>query len=97
MQLIPIIRMNRAISACLINPEHPITSIAISEVASVVLPMLNPKIYTKIIGLIVSFIYAPSYVDKYLYYYQSNNILYYQAEICTSLLFILTLLINNLN
>ena len=97
MQLIPFVRMNRAISACLINPDHPIQSIAISEFASVILPMLNPKVYTKIIGLMYSFIYAPSYVSEYFNYHQRINLLYYQAEICTSLLFILTLFLQHIN
>ena len=89
--------MNRAISLCLINPEHPIQSIAISEFASVILPIFNPKVYTKIIGLMYSFIYAPTYFNEYLTYHESKNLLYFQAELITSLLFILTLFLQHIN
>ena len=70
MFLTPIIRTNRAIAACLIYPDHPIQAIAISEIASVIIPVLNPKLFPRILGTVVAMMYQPNfayyYIKKYI-------------------------------
>lgn len=95
MLLIPLIRSSRAVSACLIYPEHPIQAIAISEAISVIGPMLNPQILTKIIGTIYALSFNPSFAYYYIKTYHDINTIYNQAEICTSLLFIATMVAYN--
>lgn len=95
MLLIPLIRSSRAISACLICPEHPIHAIAISEFVSVIGPILNPDLFTKILGTIYALAFNPSFAHYYIKTYYDINTIYNQAEICTSLLFISIMLIYN--
>tara|TARA_B100000900_G_scaffold349111_1_gene315144 strand:- start:1666 stop:1965 length:300 start_codon:yes stop_codon:yes gene_type:complete len=97
MYLIPIVRVNRAIAATLLYPQHPILNIATTEVISVFGPFLYPEMYTKIIALTLCIMYYPNYAYFFITNYQKNQNIYYQAEICTSLLFILTCSINKLN
>ena len=94
MYLTPLIRSSRAISACLIYPQHPVTAIAISETISVLGPLLQPDQYSKIIATIMAIIYAPSYA--YYYIKASNQVvtIYNKAEITSLLLFILIMFIN---
>lgn len=95
MLLIPLIRSSRAVSACLIYPEHPVQAIAISEAISVIGPMLNPQIFTKIIGTICALSFNPSFVYYYIKTYHDINTIYNQAEICTTLVFIVNMIIYN--
>tara|TARA_B100001175_G_scaffold133186_1_gene113219 strand:- start:592 stop:891 length:300 start_codon:yes stop_codon:yes gene_type:complete len=97
MYLVPIVRINRIVAATLLYPQHPIQAIAASEVISVVGPFLNLKMYTKIMALTLCIMYHPNFSHFFIINYQKNQNIYYQAEICTSLLFILTFYINNLN
>tara|TARA_Y100000389_G_scaffold145067_1_gene143515 strand:+ start:7464 stop:7763 length:300 start_codon:yes stop_codon:yes gene_type:complete len=97
MYLIPIVRVNRAIASALLYPQHPIQAIAGSEIISVFGPFLNPEMYTKIMALTLCIMYYPKYAHFFITNYQKNLNIYYQAEICSSLLFILTFFINNLN
>ena len=91
MHLHPIIRSTRAISACLIYPEHPLTAISISETITLIGPIFDPNIYNKIISLTIAFIYSPKLSYYFINNFNKNKNLYYEAEICTSLLFILCL------
>ncbi len=91
MHLHPIIRSTRAISACLIYPEHPLTAISISETISLIGPIFDPNIYNKIISLTIAFIYSPKLSYYFINNFNKTKNLYYEAEICTSLLFILCL------
>ena len=93
MYLIPIVRANRAIAASLLYPQHPLQAIAATEVISVFGPFLNPKMYTKIMALTLAMMYNPNFSHFFIQNYQKTQNYYYQAEICTSLLFILTLAI----
>ncbi len=88
MYLMPFIRINRAIAATLIYPSHPIQAIAISETISVVGPFINPNMYNKILGLIFAIMYMPNYASYFLNYYNKQNLLHDQAEICSLLFFI---------
>ena len=89
MYYFPLIRANRAISACLIYPNHPIASIAASEVISVLVPIFNSRNYAIVLGLFLSFLHSPEFFDFYLDYYEKKELTYFQFELCTSLLFIL--------
>jgi len=93
MYYLPIIRVNRAITATLLYPQHPIQAIAASEIISVFGPFLNPDIYTHIMVLTISIMYYPNFSHFFITNYKKNRNIYYQAEICTSLLFNLTFLI----
>jgi len=94
MYLTPLIRSSRAISACLIYPEHPITAIAISETISVLGPLLNPQHLSKIIATTMAIIYAPSYAYYYIKQFNKVTTIYNQAEIISLLLFILIMVVN---
>lgn len=95
MLLIPLIRSSRAISACLIYPEHPIQAIAISEFISVTGPMLNPKLFPKIIATIYAIMFNPSFAHYFVKTYHDINTIYNQAELCSALLFIITMITYN--
>ena len=94
MYLTPLIRANRAISASLLYPSHPIQAIAISEIASVIIPVLNPKMLPRIIGTMFAIMYHPNFAHYYIKKYHEINTIHNQAEICTLLLFVLTLSFN---
>jgi len=89
MYLFPLIRSSRAITACYIIPEEPIKAIAISEFVSVIIPLLNPKLFSRIYGLMLTSIYNPSFASFYLESYNKINNIHNQAEICCLLLFLL--------
>jgi hypothetical protein len=93
MYLIPLVRSNRAIAASLLYPQHPLQAIAVSEIISVFGPLLDNKMYTKIMCLTIAMMYNPKFCSFFIENYQKTQNYYYQAEICTSLLFILTLII----
>jgi len=95
MLLIPLVRSSRAVSACLIYPEHPIQAIAISEFASVIGPMLNPDLFTKILGTIYALMFNPTFAHYFIKTYHDLNTIHNQAEICTTLLFIATMISYN--
>lgn len=95
MLLIPLVRSSRAVSACLIYPEHPIQAIAISEFASVIGPMLNPDLFTKILGTIYALMFNPTFAHYFIKTYHDRNTIHNQAEICTTLLFIATMISYN--
>lgn len=81
MILIPYIRAGRAISSCLIYPENPVLAISVSEIISVSVPLLNPTVYNKLVGIILSMAYAPSYASFYLNWYSKREKLYYILEL----------------
>lgn len=92
--LLPFIRINRALASTLILPNEPIKAIAISEITSVFLPLLNKNNYNYIIGYVLAFMYAPNYASAIIYIYKNKELIYHQSEICFLLLFILTIGIN---
>ena len=91
MHLHPIIRSSRAISACLIYPQDPLTAISVSETISLIGPLFNPNFYSKIASLTSAFMYCPKLSYYFLDSFNKTNNLYYQSEICMSLFFILCL------
>ena len=93
MNLISLIRINRAIVSTVLLPEHPIKSIAISEIVSVVEPLLNFKeffVYT------IAIIYRPECTSMILEIYKKNKLVYREAEICGLLLFLSYFYIQNI-
>jgi len=94
MYLTPLIRTNRAIAASLIYPDHPVQAIAISELSSVIIPVLNPKLFPRILGTVIAMMYQPNFAHYYIKKYHELNTIHNQAEICTLLLFVLTLSVN---
>ena len=89
MYLAGLIRANRAIAASLIYPEHPIQAIAISEVSSVIIPVLNPNLFPRILGTVIAAMYQPNFAHYYIKKYHELNNIHNEAEICTLLLFVL--------
>ena len=61
--LLPFIRLNRALATILIYPENPIQAIAISETVSTIIPLFNPNLYKKTIGIILAVMYMPNYAS----------------------------------
>ena len=90
MLLVPLIRSGRAISGCLLFPEHPIAVITASEFISVLAPMINPDMMPKILGTIYALLFNPTFAYYYIEKYNNITRLYNQAEICSLLLFIVT-------
>ena len=66
MYLVPLIRANRAIAASLIFPENPLPAIAVSEVISVIGPILKPDLFPRILGTIMAMIYQPYFANYYI-------------------------------
>ena len=96
MYLPSLIRANRAIVASLIYPEHPIQAIAVSEVASVLIPLLNPDLFPKILATTIAIMYNPLFANHLIKAYHQEYTNHNQAEICCLLLFILTYTINSI-
>jgi len=94
MYLTPLIRTNRAIATCLLYPDHPIQAIAISEFSSIIIPILNPKLFPRILATLIAMMYQPNFAHYYIKKYHELNTIHNQAEICTLLLFVLTLSVN---
>jgi hypothetical protein len=94
--LYPLVRAGRIASACALFPGHELTAIAGSEIASVVLPLINPKTITRIVGTVMAMSYAPRYTSFFIKNYQKQDLVYMQAEVCFMLLFILNAIINKI-
>jgi hypothetical protein len=88
MYLVPLIRANRAIAASLIFPENPLPAIAVSEVISVVGPILKPDLFPRILGTIMAMMYQPYFANYYIKKYHELNNIHNKAEICCLLLFV---------
>jgi hypothetical protein len=88
MYLVPLIRANRAIAASLIFPENPLPAIAASEVISVIIPLLKPDLFPRILGTIIAVMYQPYFAHYYIKKYHELNNLHNGSEICSLLLFI---------
>ena len=88
--LYPLIRINRAIASVLICPEYPIQAIATSEISSVIIPLLNLNMHSKILSTILAMIYFPQYSSFILDIHNRRYLIYNQAEICLLLLFLLS-------
>ena len=91
MYLIPLIRANRALASCLIYPQHPLQAIAVSEIISVVGPILKPDLFPRILGSIMAMLYQPYFANYYIKKYHELNNIHNQAEICCLLLFVVVL------
>lgn len=91
MYLVPLIRANRAIAASLIFPENLLAAIAVSEVISVIGPILKPDLFPRILGTIMAMMYQPYYANYYIKKYHELNNIHNKAEICCLLLFVVVL------
>ena len=87
MYLIPLLRLNKAISTSL--PAHPIQAIAAAEIITVLGPFNSSEMYKKIFTLFMTIIYAPQFVNYIINNYY--NKLYYQTQTYFLLFFILNL------
>ena len=87
MYLIPLLRLNKAISTAL--PIHPIQAIAAAELITVLGPFNSSEMYKKIFTLFMTIIYAPQFVNYIINNYY--NKLYYQTQTYFLLFFILNL------
>ena len=96
MNQLPFLYINRAVAAPFIYPEHPIQVVAISELVSVIDPILNPKLFAKIIVYAIAIIYNPMYASALIYNFKKKDYVYYEAELCSLLLFLTTLFIQNI-
>ena len=81
MYLIPLVRLNRAITSCYILPLDPIKSIAISEFISVFLPLFDDRIFAKMFGFTKSFVYSPIFLIEFLKTYENSEKFYYNSEL----------------
>ena len=88
MYLIPYIRTSRAITSCLLFPQHPIQAIAASELISYTVPFITyPSFILNIIGFTFYLFNDPKYTKYLIEIYKNKNILYYKAEFFSILLF----------
>ena len=89
MYLIPLIRTNRAISACILMPDYPIQAIAASEIVSYICPFIKyPPFDLNIIGFSIYLIYEPEYAHEIMQKYKELDIIYYKLECLLLLIFI---------
>ncbi len=93
--LLPLLRINRALTACYLMPDNLIEAITISESISVITPYLNIKSYSKIITMCIAMLYEPRYLHFYLKWYDQSEKKYYQPELMLLLLFNLYLVVSN--
>lgn len=93
MHLVPMIRINRAIVSAIINSNHPIAGIAFSEIISFIEPILNPRVFMVYTLAIMN---KPEFAGAIVEIYKKHKLIYYQAEICCLLLFLSTLIIQNI-
>ena len=95
MYLIPLIRTGRAITSCLLFPEHPIEAIATSEIISYTIPFINHYPFDlNIIGFTFYLIYDPIYARNLIQFFKNKNILYYNIELILIILFLLNKTMN---
>ena len=92
--LYPLVRVNRALASILIYPEHPIQSIATSEIISVVGPFLTPTIYKKIMVLTSALLYSPKFANYILSIHFEEYKIYNKREIYCLTIFLLINLLN---
>ena len=98
MYLIPFIRMNRAISACILMSDHPIQAIATSEIVSYIGPFIRyPPLDLNIIGFTMYLIYDPEYAYEIMQNYKEIDIAYYKLECVLLLIFIANFILNKVN
>ena len=90
MYIIPVIRTTRALSACTLLPNNPLLAITLSEVLSVVCPFIkNSNQNIDIIFFLFYFYYDREYGFNIMNYFKTKDIIYYNYELLTSLLFLL--------
>ena len=90
MYIIPAIRTTRALSACTLLPNNPLLAIATSEILSVVCPFIkNSTMNSDILVFMFYFFYNNEYALTFIEEYKNKDIIYYNYELLTSLLFLL--------
>ena len=98
MYLVPLIRMSRAVSACILCPENIIESIATSELVSYIGPFINyPPLDLNIIGFTMYLIYDPEYACEIMKEYKNKDKIYYRVECFCLMIFILNFILNRTN
>ncbi len=98
MYLVPLIRMSRAVSACILCPDNIIESIATSELISYVGPFIRyPPIDLNIIGFTMYLIYDPEYAYEIMKDYKQKDKVYYRIEFVCLMIFILNFILNRSN
>ena len=97
MQLYFTTRILRAGTLICINPENPVLMIATSEIVSAIGPVLNPDTIKKIIAVMTSIMYMPTFSSAIINIYNRERIEANQAEICLLLLFISVCLVNGVS
>ena len=89
----PCLRVCRMTAGVFIYPSNPVAAIAVSEIASFIIPILNPSLWKKVITSITIFMYSPTafpeFINMYIQYGIQEREKYEYAELCSILLFIL--------
>ena len=80
------IRINRAITATFVAPQHPMIATAISEIASTAIPLINPDYRTKVMNIVLFAFYSPNYLALYINLQQKKNEKKRQIELYSLLL-----------
>ena len=95
MFLIPYIRTSRAVSSCLLFPNHPIEAIATSEIISYIGPFLKKNYnYSDIVLFMFYYFYYNEDAKNLINTIKNKNLQYYQAEACLLSIFLCYSLIN---
>ena len=90
MYIIPAIRTTRVLCACTLLPNNPLIAIASSEIISVVCPFIkNSTFKTDIIVFMFYFFYNNDHALKLIEKYKNKDIIYYNYELLSSLIFLL--------
>lgn len=93
MYLIPLVRINRAVSCCLLFPHHPFEALASTEIISYIGPFINyPPFNVNLICFTIYLLYDRSYTNEIIKLYLDKNLFLYQLEYVLLSLFILLFL-----
>ena len=64
MHLYPYVRAQRMVASALLDPVHPWRAVALSECASVVLPLLSPRTVLRAASVALTLAYAPQLASR---------------------------------
>ena len=96
MFLIPYIRTSRAVTSCLLFPNHPIEAIVASEIISYIGPFIKKTYnYSDIILFVYYYFYYNDEAKNLINDIKNKNLQYYQIEASLLTCFLCYYLINN--
>mgnify|MGYP001480959820 CR=1 FL=1 len=99
MYLIPLVRTSRAITVCTLLPNNPLLSVAISEIASFIVPFIYNypnDIFNSAFLFAYYYLYYTESALNLMNKIEKNNNLYYKLEFLSILSYLIVYLSNTL-